>query len=323
MMVPDAVETGGTDMRAVRNTDDGIAVVEVDEPSGPGVRLEIQASSICGTDVNFVAMGAQGFTYGHEFAGVGPDGRAYAVEPAIYCGECEECRSGNTIRCTGAVQANLGIFTDGGLADAIVVPEYTLLPLPAGLDVRDACLVEPGAVAWHGVRRANPQPGERIVVVGGGSIGLMAVAAARRMGFDVDLEARHPHQLAAAERLGAGRPSGTYEIVIDAAGSASGLARAAELASTDGRVVLLGVYHDMIPFPGIPALTKELSIVNAMAYGRYHGVREFDEVAAMLAAEPEIARSVITHRFPLDDVAEAFRVAGDRASGAIKVVLHP
>jgi 2-desacetyl-2-hydroxyethyl bacteriochlorophyllide A dehydrogenase len=322
-MGPTPSRRGDTDMRAVRNTDDGIAVVEVDEPTGPGVRLDIRASSICGTDVNFVAMGAQGFTYGHEFAGVGPDGRAYAVEPAIYCGVCDECRSGHTVRCTGEVRANLGLFADGGLADAIVVPEYALLPLPEGLDVRDACLVEPGSVAWHGVRRAKPQEGERIVVVGGGSIGLMAVAAARRMGFEVDLEARHPHQLAAGERLGAGRPSGTYEIVIDAAGSESGLARAAELASTDGRVVLLGVYHDTIPFPGVPALMKELSIVNAMAYGCFDGVREFDEVASMLAAEPEIARSVITHRFPLDDVGEAFRVAGDRASGAIKVVLHP
>jgi 2-desacetyl-2-hydroxyethyl bacteriochlorophyllide A dehydrogenase len=314
---------GASRMRAVRNTDEGVMVVDVDEPSGPGVRLDIASSSICGTDLNFVAMGAQGFTYGHEFAGVAPDGRAYAVEPALRCGVCGECASGHPIRCTGSERANLGLYADGGLADAIVVPEYTLVPLPDGLDVRDASLVEPGSVAWHGMRRAKVQPGERIVVVGGGSIGLLAVAAARRMGFAVDLEARHPHQLDAAERLGAGRPSGTYEVVIDAAGSASGLARAAELATTDARVVLLGVYHDTIPFPGLPALMKELSIVNAMAYGFHDGRREFDEVAAMLAAEPDIAKTVITHRFPLDDVAEAFRVAGDRAAGAIKVVLHP
>jgi threonine dehydrogenase-like Zn-dependent dehydrogenase len=88
-------------------------------------------------------------------------------------------------------------------------------------------------------------------------------------------------------------------------------------------VVLLGVYHGLIPFPGVPALVKELSIVNAMAYGSHGGVRETDEVAAMLGADPEIARTLITHRFPLEDVTEAFRVASDRAAGAIKVVLHP
>jgi 2-desacetyl-2-hydroxyethyl bacteriochlorophyllide A dehydrogenase len=310
-------------MRAVRNTDEGVAVVEVDEPTGPGVRLDVVSSSICGTDVNFIAMGMQGFTYGHEFAGVAADGKAYAVEPTLHCGTCEACVAGNTQRCSSAGQGNLGIFVDGGLSDAIIVPDYTLVALPDGLDVRDACLIEPAAVAWHGVRRAQVQPGERIVVVGGGSIGLLAVAAARRMGFPVDMEARHPHQVVAAERLGAGRPSGLYDVVIDAAGSESGLARCAELARPEGRVVLLGVYHGLVPFPGVAGLVKELTIVNAMAYGSHDGIRETEEVAAMLAAEPEIATTVITHRFPLEDVVEAFRVASDRAAGAIKVVLHP
>jgi threonine dehydrogenase-like Zn-dependent dehydrogenase len=143
------------------------------------------------------------------------------------------------------------------------------------------------------------------------------------MGFDVDLEARHPHQVQAGERLGAGRPIGLYDAVIDAAGSESGLARCAELARPEGRMVLLGVYHGLVPLPGVASLVRELTIVNAMAYGRHDGIREVDEVASMLAHDPDIAKTVITHRFPLDDVAEAFRVAGDRASGAIKVVLEP
>lgn len=137
------------------------------------------------------------------------------------------------------------------------------------------------------------------------------------------VETRHRHQREAAERLGAGEASGLYDVVVDAAGSESGLARAAGLARPEGRVVLLGVYHGLIPFPGVPALVKELTIVNAMAYGRHDGVRETEEVAAMLAEQPDIARTLITHRFPLDDVAEAFRVANDRAAGAIKVVLEP
>jgi 2-desacetyl-2-hydroxyethyl bacteriochlorophyllide A dehydrogenase len=309
-------------MRAVRNTDAGIAVVDVPEPSGEGAVLEVRSSSICGTDLGFVAMGLQGFTLGHEFAGV-VDGRAYAVEPTIFCGECEECRAGNTQRCTSPSQGNLGIFRDGGLTDRLVVPSYTLVPLPDTLDVRDACLVEPAAVAWHGARLAAIRPGERVVVVGGGSIGLLAVASVRRLGHDVDLEARHASQIEAGERLGAGRPSGAYDVVIDAAGSESGLVRCAELARPGARVVLLGVYHGAMPFPGVPLLVKELTLQAAMAYGRHDGVRETEEVAAMLAAEPEIARTLITHRFPFSDAPEAFRVAGDRAAGAIKVVLEP
>jgi threonine dehydrogenase-like Zn-dependent dehydrogenase len=309
-------------VRAVRNTDNGIAVVDGPEPAGDGPVLEVRASSICGTDLGFVAMGAQGFTLGHEFAGL-VDGTPYAIEPAIYCGKCAECEAGHTQRCTGEGHANLGIFVDGGLTDALSVPEYTLVPLPDGLDVRDACLVEPGAVAWHGVRRAGVQPGERVVVVGGGSIGLLAVAAARHLGYDVDLEARHPAQIAAGERLGAGRPSGEYDVVIEAAGSASGLVRCAELARPGARVSLLGVFHDVVPVPGVPLLVKELTLVGAMAYGRAGGERDTEAVAAMLGANPDIADTLITHRFPLDDAAEAFRVAGDRAAGAIKVVLEP
>ena len=308
-------------MKAVVNGEGGVTVAEVDEPDGPGARLEIRSSSICGTDLYFIAMGATGFVYGHEFAGV-VDGVPYAIEPTLHCGTCEQCIAGHTQRCTNGA-ANLGIFVNGGLCERLIVPEYTLVPLPASLPVEDACLVETGSVAMHGVRRAAIVPGERVVVVGGGSIGLLAVASVRHLGHPVDLEARHPAQVAAGERLGAGRPSGAYDVIIEATGSASGITRCTELASPGARVILLGVFHDTVPLPGIVTLVKELTFTAAMAYGTSDGVRETELVAQMLGATPEIAHTVITHRFALADAPEAFRVAGDRAAGAIKVVLQP
>ena len=307
-------------MRAVRSTEQGPAVVEVDEPSGDGVMLEVVSSSICGTDVNYMAMGPMPFTFGHEFAGV-VDGVAYAVEPVVFCERCPQCLAGHTNRCENL--GSIGLALDGGLADRCMVPARCLVPLPAGLDPRDASLVEPASVAWHGVQRANVQPGERVVVVGGGSIGLLVVAGLRHLGIEADIETRHPHQRAAAERLGGGTPSGLYDVVFDAAGSDSGVARCAELAAPAGRVILLGVYGQTVPAPGITTLMKELTWLAAMAYERRDGVREVEEVAAMLGANPDIGPTLITHRFPLDDAAEAFRVATDRAAGAIKVVLHP
>ncbi|SEH03994.1 2-desacetyl-2-hydroxyethyl bacteriochlorophyllide A dehydrogenase [Nonomuraea solani] len=310
-------------MLAVRSTDAGIRAVTVDGPSGAGVRLRVAAAGICGTDVSFAAMGLGGFTYGHEMAGTTPDGRVWAVEPSLYCGRCAECASGDVQRCEAEGHGTLGVFRDGGMTSEIVVPEFTLLPLPAGLPVRDACLVEPGSVAWHGLRRAGLTAGERVAVVGGGSIGLLTAAAARRMGFSADVEARYEHQWRAAEKLGAGRPHGRYDVVIDTAGSPTALARCAELARPGGRVVVVGVYFETAAFPAVASLTKELTYINAMAYGRHEGRREFADVAAMLADRPEIADTVITHRFPLADATEAFRVAADRSAGAIKVVLHP
>jgi threonine dehydrogenase-like Zn-dependent dehydrogenase len=314
-------------MRAVINTADGIRTAEIDDPGEPGgqeVRLDVAAAGICGTDALLAGAGLGGFVYGHEFAGVDEAGRAWFVEPAIYGGQCAQCRSGNTQRCTEDGHGHLGVFRDGGMAEAVVVPEYTLLALPAGLDVKDACLVEPGAVAWHALTRAQVRPGERLLVVGGGTIGLLAAAAARHRGLEADLEARHPHQLAAAELVGAGRPSGAYDVVIDAAGSASSLARAAEAAVPGGRIVPLGVYLETMPVPGSAvSQVKELTYVNSIAYGRHNGVREVEQVASMLAAEPEIAKSLITHRFGIEDAREAFRVAADRQAGAIKVVIEP
>jgi threonine dehydrogenase-like Zn-dependent dehydrogenase len=310
-------------MRAVRNTDRGILVTEIDEPEAPGVRLTIASTGICGTDVNFAAGGVQGYTYGHEFAGTAADGRCYAVEPTVHCGECDQCRAGHVQRCVAPEHGTLGIFRDGGMCDAVTVPENMLVPLPAGLDVRDACLMEPASVAWHGVRRAALTPGERVAVVGGGSIGLLAAAATRQCGYDVDIEVRHKHQRTAAERLGLGSAEGVYDVVIDAAGSETGLARCAELARPGGRVVLLGVYQHTVPIPGIVSLVKELTYVHSIAYGRHDGIRDTEQAAALLAGNPAIAQTVITHRFPLDEAAEAFRVAGDRASGSIKVVLTP
>jgi len=159
--------------------------------------------------------------------------------------------------------------------------------------------------------------------VGRGAIGLLAVAAARHLGIHVDLDARYPHQRAAGERLGAGSPVGDYDVVIDAAGTESGLARCGELARPGGRVILLGVYFGLTPVPGVVTLVKELSWIGAITYGRRDGEREVDRVAAMLAASPDIAETLITHRFSLEEAVDAFRAAANRQSGVIKVAIHP
>ena len=212
---------------------------------------------------------------------------------------------------------------DGGLCDEVLVPSRCLHLLPAELPVADACLVEPTAVALHGLRMANVRAGQRVAVIGGGSIGLLAVAGALNAGADVDLLARHPAQIDAGERLGAGAPLGQYDLVVDAAGSGSALASAVELARPGGALLLLAVYFGEVPLLGVPLLSKELTVRNAMAYSHHEGGSDFGTAVELLAARPEIADTLITKRFPLDEATEAFRAAADRASGSIKIVLEP
>jgi threonine dehydrogenase-like Zn-dependent dehydrogenase len=129
--------------------------------------------------------------------------------------------------------------------------------------------------------------------------------------------------MAAGERLGAAPAEGEYDVVIECAGSESALQRSCELARAGGTLLLLSSYWDGLNLPGFIVVLKELRIQPSSMYGRHSGGRDVDGAAALLAATPELARTVITHRLPLDAAAEAFRIARDRSAGAIKVVLEP
>jgi threonine dehydrogenase-like Zn-dependent dehydrogenase len=310
-------------MRGVRNTERGIEVVDTPEPSGDTAVVHIRSAAICGSDLHMLCYGPLPFTLGHEIAGVLDDGTAVAVDPTAPCGTCDQCEAGTSHLCRTGMERVLGVGLDGGMADAVGIAPTALVPLPDGLRVEDACLVEPLGVAAHGVRLAEVASGQRVAVVGAGSIGLAAVAASRVHVRDVGLAARHDAQRAAGERLGAHEPSGEYDVVIEAAGTEAALAQACELCAPRGTVVFVSTHWTPVAIPGLAALMKELGFRWSYTYGTHDGTRDLDDAAALLAANPEIAPTLVTHRFPLDDAPEAFRVAADRAHGAIKVVLEP
>lgn len=309
-------------MRAVRSTPPGVTVVDVDAPTGPGEVVAIRSAGICASDFTYIELGCT-MLLGHELAGITEDGRAVAIEGLFGCGECEQCREGQVNLCARGPTA-LGVTSDGGMAEYFAAPATALVPLPEGLAVGDACLVEPAAVAWHACRLAGAGPDLRVAVVGGGAIGLLAAAAAQRMGAaEVTIEVRHPHQRAVAEQIGAGEPSGHYDVVVEAAGTESALHRATELARPGGTMAVLGVFPPDVAWPQHQCFLKELRTVPSLGYCRHHGGRDFEDAAAMLAAAPDLVDALITHRFPLEDAAEAFRVASDKSTGALRVVLEP
>jgi threonine dehydrogenase-like Zn-dependent dehydrogenase len=314
-------------VRAVRASGEGgVSVVRV-EPTVPAhaadpVRVRVRSCGICASDQHLAAWNVP-VTLGHEFAGVLDDGTAVAVQPNVWCGECDRCLAGETQLCRTGMTRLHGVSVDGGLADEVIVDRSCLVGLPSEVAPELGALVEPLAVAGHALGRVELEPGMRILVIGGGSIGLTVVAAARSLGVDVDLSARYEHQHVAGERLGARRAQADeYDVVFDAAGSQSSLDSASTHVRPGGTIVVVATYWEPVKF-GFALLGKEARVLPATMYGHAHGVREFDLAAALLARQPDLADVLVTHRFGLDDAPEAFRVADDRAAGAIKIVLEP
>jgi 2-desacetyl-2-hydroxyethyl bacteriochlorophyllide A dehydrogenase len=311
-------------MRAVRNTDTGVAVVDVPVPDGPGMRVRVRAAGICGSDLEMVAHGFVATTIGHEFAGVLDDGTAVAVQPYVPCGQCELCRASVPQLCMEMGATMLGVFADGGMADEIVVDPSCLSPLAPSVRVEDASLVEPLAVSLHACNRAGIEPGMRVGVIGAGTIGLLSAAVARDLGAEVHVVARHDSQRIALEKLGIASDGGRgHDVVIEAAGTASAFDEAVRRCRRAGSIVLVSTTWAPIEISFLGAQMREITIIPAFTYGHAHGEREFDTAGAFLAAHPELPDALVTHRFGLDDAPHAFAVAADRAAGTIKVVLHP
>ncbi|MGE0878187.1 MAG: zinc-binding dehydrogenase [Acidimicrobiia bacterium] len=309
-------------MRAVRNAPPSVEVVEIDEPEGPGELVRVRATGICASDLLYLKYGSTQIA-GHEFAGTLEDGTAVAVEPIFGCGTCEFCLVGSYNMCAQG-PTSLGMVDPGGMCEWFRAPKHSLVPLPNGLSVVDASLVEPASVAWHACNLGTINADTRVAVVGGGAIGILAAAAAQTMGAtDVAVVARHPHQHEARETIGANTPNGRYDVVIETAGSESGLHDAVELARTGGTVVWIGVFDDSIKWPHNAAFMREIAMKPSLGYCGHQGRREFAAAAAMLASRRELVDTLITHRFPIEDAAEAFRVAQDRSNGVFRVVVEP
>jgi 2-desacetyl-2-hydroxyethyl bacteriochlorophyllide A dehydrogenase len=316
---------GDPAMKAVRGAGAGVSVVDLDAPPGSGELVTMKAASICSSDFLYLRFGTRKIL-GHELAGVREDGTPVVVEALYGCLDCEQCRAGRYNLCPTHPQRALGITADGGMADHFLAPAERLVTIPAGLEVRDASLVEPASVSWHALRLAATGPATRVAVVGAGALGLLAVAGARRMGAaDVAIDARYPHQQEVAERLGATlRLDGLYDVVIEAAGSPASMARAVELVAPGGSIAVLGVHSTgRLDLDFFTLFNREARIIPSLGYCAHDGGREMEDAARMLADDPEIARTLITHRFPIADASEAFRVAGSKSTGAIRVVIEP
>ncbi|MEX0800731.1 MAG: alcohol dehydrogenase catalytic domain-containing protein [Dehalococcoidia bacterium] len=314
---------------------------------GPGEALvRVRACGICGSDLHFYhgsfpAM--PNVSPGHEFAGeiaaLGEGVRGFevgqrvVVEPIRSCRRCSYCTTGAYHLCPRRVL--LGTFRPGGLAEYVAVPDYTLYALPDGLDYELAALIEPLAVAVHGLHQVGLSYGERVVVLGSGSIGVMATLAARALGAaEVVTTYRYEHQARAAEAAGATRTLPADQaaslaetkpdvVVETVGGAAETLGQAIGMVRPGGRVSLLGLFTQSASVPALTAMLNEVTVVGGITYCRPGRYSDFEVAMRIIEADPERARGVISHRFPLKDADEAFRTAADKGSQSVKVQVVP
>ena len=330
-----------------------LAAQQVEDP-GPGqIQVRVDAVGVCGSDLHAYSEGGVGDTpcsypqvLGHEPAGIvvrtGPGvtgwspGDRAALEPAVYCYHCEFCRSGRHNIC-----ANIRFLSMPGIPGffrgLVNLPVENLFPIPAGLSMDVATLVEPLAVVLHSMKFAAIQVGETAAVFGAGPIGLLTIASlrvagagriwavepvahrremARRMGADAAID---PGEVDSAAEIHSETGKRGVDCAIDCAAKEHTSNWAIRAARNGGRVVLTGIHSgSFVPIEVSPMRRKELAIFNVR--------RSNDECPAardLLVEKMAWFAPLVTHTRPLERIAEAFSIAENYEDGVGKMVVRP
>jgi L-iditol 2-dehydrogenase len=311
-----------------------------DEPvrdPGPDESLvHVEAVGLCGSDLHWYEEGGIGdarlsnpLVVGHEFAGVvegGPlDGRRVAVDPALHCGHCARCLEGNQNLCPNVVFAGHG-DCDGGLREYLSWPTEALHLLPASMDGAAGAMLEPLGVAIHSFDLGHVHLGSDVAVVGCGPIGLLLIQVARAAGARVTLAVDPlPHRREAAHGAGAELvaapedvPAGAdVDVAFEVAGTDEAVDLAMQAARPGARVVLAGIPgDDRTSFSASLARRKGLTIAMVR---RMNAV--YPRAISLVERGLVDVDGLVTHRYPLAEIDEAFRVAAARTG--LKVVVEP
>ena len=323
-------------MRAATWDDDGrLKLTELPTPGpGSGDIVRPAVVGICGSDLHFFRgefRAMPGTTPGHEIAGYREDGTAVAVEPTLSCGQCPSCRRGQAPTCR---QLRLmGISAPGGLQEYVTVPAGNVHPLPAGISVDIGALAEPLAVCVRALNRAETPAGARVLVLGSGTIGLLAAMLASGLADEVAVTARYPHQAELATAMGAstvfepGSPQvldwargNPVDLVIETVGGpADTLAEAIQAVRPGGTVVPLGVFTTDVLVPARKLVNQEVRVIGSVVYGHEGHQSEFAAAVGLLPRFVDRLTLLKSATYPLERANDAFEHALDKSRRAVKV----
>jgi len=326
-------------------------LIEIPEPPQPGpgeALLRVQRVGICGTDISGYLGKMPFFSYpripGHELGveviavgegvtNVKPGDRC-AVECYLNCQKCYACRRGFTNCCEH--NKTLGVMCDGGLTERIILPARKL-HVASKLTPDQCALVETLAIGCHAIDRGNPQPGENVLVIGAGPIGLSAIEFARlsgarpividvaesRLAFvrekmkvpDTILVRGDESDLKSVHEITNGQWA---DVVVDATGNHKSMVRALEFAAHGGRVIYVGITQQNLDLPHAPTMhRRELTLMasrNALA-------RDFIRIIKLIEEGQIDTRPWITHHAKFDDLPALFPSFLKPETGVIKAVV--
>lgn len=248
-------------------------MVDIDEPATTDseVEVEVHTAGICGSDVHSARDGGllrvPPLVMGHEISGTVQE-RRVAVNPIISCGHCVMCVGGSPHLCPDRVI--VGIQRPGGLAPRVSVPETALVDLPDGVSLDVGAMVEPLAVAHHGVQLHPPTPADRVGILGAGTIGLLIAFLCVGEAGEVHIADPDQHRLEFARSLGVNTASteldDTYDIVFDAVGSVNTHRLSMQHLRPGGTSVWVGNEHADPGFDAQMLVRIEQTIIGSAAY---------------------------------------------------------
>ncbi len=331
-----------------------LVIADVPEPSlqrDGDVLLRVDRVGVCGSDVHYYLQGRIGsqvvrypYRVGHEFAGtveaVGPAvtrvrvGDCVAVEPAMSCHACDQCRAGRPHTCRQLRFLGCPGQAEGCLCERVVMPEACCFPTRPGTPPDHAALAEPLSIGLYATRLAGSMQGRSVGILGCGPIGLSVLLAARLAGaervYATDpIEAR----AAAARAHGAGwtgspetedivravqarEPLG-LDLVFDCCGKPAALDQGVELLKPGGTLLLVGIpEEDRVSFSIDKLRRGELRIQNVRRQNAC--MQPVLDMIEMDGLDPDF---MITHRFPLADTAAAFECVAGYRDGVIKAMI--
>ena len=310
------------------------------------VLIAVEACGLCGTDLNILAVppahkAEPGTVLGHEFVGIVKEvgrgvrnlavGERVVVAPRLNCGLCRYCRRGLVNQCES--YQTLGIHRDGGLAPFVLAPERALFRIDPAVPVEDAAFAEVLSCVVGATTRVPVNPGDSVVILGAGPVGLLFAQVYRAGGAGkIIVTDVAPMRLEFAARIGVDHALNSREeeietkvreltdlgadIVVDAVGNL--LPQATKLARRGGRIVLFGLQAHALPPVSQYIITRhELTV-----YGAFVGLHPFPQTVKLLESGVIRPSTLISHRLPVSEVVQAF--AAMRAGETMKVIVeHP